>query len=414
MQLVGRAVEDRSAERVVAGEGVGVLAPAAAAEREPAGAARPAGTAATARAAAGAARVHPPRRPAGAAAAADHRPALTAGAEALRELAGGRIELAAADRLEPIAHHAAIDAGHAAVDRDRLGRTLGREAGRQEQRRRFALALGRIHFEAGRRARSASGPPASRSADRVLPPRPGPEPRRARPRWRHAARPAAECSLRRLTAAAHRAAVPRPAPAARARAGTSTVCAHAGVADRDVPLDLAKAGQLGGQVIRSGRQVDVIRAVGIRRGRTLDGAVGSGRVTVTPGSGVAALVARPLIRHAPATAPCCASTGPIGPRASAAAPSAAASAFFMTQTSWLGQPPFWPTTQFTLPGVACFTQFAGTRPMPSSCHMSATGGPWPRQARGISAAVWRLCARAHAALDARIACLAEQGRSAGL
>ena len=52
-------------------------------------------------------------------------------------------------------------------------------------------------------------------------------------------------------------------------------------------------------------------------------------VTVTPGSGVAAFIARPLMRQAPATAPCCASIGCIGPMTRVAAPSATASVFFI-------------------------------------------------------------------------------------
>ena len=116
-------------------------------------------------------------------------------------------------------------------------------------------------------------------------------------------------------------------------------------------------------------------------------------VTVTPGSGVAALVARPLIRQAPATVPCCASTGPIGPRASAAAPSAAASAFFMTQNLVAG-------SAFVLADHSIYAA-RGTRAsrnsrVPGPCHALVTcappAAPSPCQARGISAAVWRLCA----------------------
>ena len=145
MQLVGRAVEHRSAERVVAREGVRVLPAAAAAEREspwtarsPATAARSAGSA---------------RAPTSAKTTRSSRPtestaeSALAGREALRELTGGRIELSAADRLQTIVQHAAVEAGHVAGDRNGLRGSLRREAGRQQERGGLSLAIGRTHFE---------------------------------------------------------------------------------------------------------------------------------------------------------------------------------------------------------------------------------------------------------------------------
>src|SRR6478736_6655864 len=120
MQLVGCAVEHRSAEGVVAREGVRVLPAAAAAKRESPWTSGP--TESTAESA-------------------------LAGREALGELTSDRIELSAADRLQTIVEHAAVETRHVACDRNGLRGSFRREAGRQQERGGLSLAIGRAHFE---------------------------------------------------------------------------------------------------------------------------------------------------------------------------------------------------------------------------------------------------------------------------
>jgi hypothetical protein len=136
-QLIRRGVEHGPAERVVRRRGVRVLTSTAPADREIAAAAwstRPARSAATGKAA----------RSATAFGAAPSIPWSTKPAEAARcslrtreaepwrQLSADRIELAAAERREPLAHHAAIDVGHVAGERDQLCGAVGRESRRQQ------------------------------------------------------------------------------------------------------------------------------------------------------------------------------------------------------------------------------------------------------------------------------------------
>src|SRR4249920_1160554 len=136
MQLVGCAVEHGSAEGVVAREGVRVLPAAAAAKREspwtsgsPATAARPAGSAR-----APTAKTTRSSRPTESTAES-----ALSGREALGELTSDRIELSAADRLQTIVEHAAVETRHVARDRNGLRGSLRREAGRQQERGGLSL-----------------------------------------------------------------------------------------------------------------------------------------------------------------------------------------------------------------------------------------------------------------------------------
>ena len=146
MELVGRAVEHRSAERIVARKGVRVLPAAAAAKRE---CPWPPGPPATAARSAGATRT-----PASAKTTGSSRPtestaaeSALAGTEALRELTSDRIELSATDRLQAIVEHAAVETRHVSSDRNGLRRSLRREAGRQQERGDLSLAIGRAHLQ---------------------------------------------------------------------------------------------------------------------------------------------------------------------------------------------------------------------------------------------------------------------------
>ena len=64
-------------------------------------------------------------------------------AEALGELAGCRVELAAADGLQAVVHHAAVHVRHVAGDRERLCRSVSREARGEQCSRGLRFAFGR-------------------------------------------------------------------------------------------------------------------------------------------------------------------------------------------------------------------------------------------------------------------------------
>src|SRR5262249_370997 len=136
-QFVRRRVEGRAAEAVVGVPVVALLLAAAAADLE---SARSTGTAGSARPPASPQSTRPPRPPTPPApppapppgpppppppgppppaeprAAESARPAASLIGEARAEFPRARIEHAAADRVEPIVHHAAIDARHVAAD----------------------------------------------------------------------------------------------------------------------------------------------------------------------------------------------------------------------------------------------------------------------------------------------------------
>src|SRR6185295_2975753 len=104
---------------VVRGAAEAILLGAASAEEEPAVArtAAPRRTAASGLAGRAAASAR-------ATGTARERAVCAGRAERVVELAGSRIEDAAADRVEAIVHHAAVDAGGVAADRDRIGRRV--------------------------------------------------------------------------------------------------------------------------------------------------------------------------------------------------------------------------------------------------------------------------------------------------
>src|SRR3954470_19588440 len=101
MELIRRGVERGSAERVIRLGVVRVLPPASSAEHEITATARSTGSTAS-------------TESSGATAAAGSAKSLTVAtatrSKALREFTGRWIELAAADRVEPIVHHPALDA----------------------------------------------------------------------------------------------------------------------------------------------------------------------------------------------------------------------------------------------------------------------------------------------------------------
>ena len=88
----------------------------------------------------------PPDRQVRRTAAPPTRNARAARAEPLAEFAGRRIELAAADRVEAIVHHAAIETRHVAVDRDRVGGPSVENPGGSSSR---ARAIGRLLHTGG-------------------------------------------------------------------------------------------------------------------------------------------------------------------------------------------------------------------------------------------------------------------------
>src|SRR6476619_5477071 len=116
MQLVGGAVERGSADCVVGLRVIRVLSTAAAGENEIS-----ASTARSARttAAAWSAGARPPASKWSAESLTAAIESAPARAEPLAEFTGHRVELAAADRIEALVHHSAIEARHVSVDRDR-------------------------------------------------------------------------------------------------------------------------------------------------------------------------------------------------------------------------------------------------------------------------------------------------------
>jgi hypothetical protein len=85
--------------------------------------------------------------------AASAKASLAAWSETGPERSGGRIEFTAADCLEPLGHHAPIDARHVAVDRQRLHRRFRRETRRQKQPRCRINGIGGLHRRRGGRLR---------------------------------------------------------------------------------------------------------------------------------------------------------------------------------------------------------------------------------------------------------------------
>ena len=268
MELVGRAVEHRSAERIVAREGVRVLPAAAAAKRE---CPWPPGPPATAARSAGATRTPASAKTTGSSGPTESTAeSALAGTEALRELTSDRIELAATDRLQTIVEHAAVETRHVSSDRNGLRRSLRREAGRQQERGGLSLAIGRAHLQSRRcaslcldRERLESLAPACRGAIRA---------------WGSAAAIRGRDGLIRSSGCRVRGRGSRCGSSRdggvrlpwrerqlkidRLRAGR--------LAHGELALDLHEPCEIGGEPISARRKVDVIRAVRIGRCRALD------------------------------------------------------------------------------------------------------------------------------------------------
>ena len=236
LQLVGRAVERRAAERVVRLDVVRVLPAAASSEGEVAasasGTAWSSASARTARSAASTLAAKPP-------------PAKSPAArtESLAELAGRRIELPAADRLETIVHHAAIEARHVAVDGHGFGRPFRGEPRRQQQPRgrvsRFhgfdACGGSRLRLH---RQRLKALRPGGRLRQRAATALGGPRRIRCSGSRRHRhARRERELKVDGLIAGRGR--------------------------DRDGSGDRSEAREIRGDLIAAGRQRDMIGAIGI-------------------------------------------------------------------------------------------------------------------------------------------------------
>ena len=179
----------------------------------------------------------------------------------MREFACRRIEFTAANRIETIGHHAAIETGHVAVDRDRLGRPFGGEPWRQKKARGRIACLGR--FDSGsRRFLRLHG-----QRFKALPARAVRRRRCRGCRWWRGAAPGPGgwwsgrgSRLRRRNRSTRRESeleVDRLI-ARRAR-------------DRDRTRDRGEAGELGCEIVGSERERDAIRAVRICRGGHLDG-----------------------------------------------------------------------------------------------------------------------------------------------